>query len=63
MLKNNILASNVVYSSIAHNNKILKKYFKVLDEIFRNISLFEKGRDIYKYLDTKISTQNFERLN
>ena len=51
MLKNNILASNVVYSSIAHSDKILKKYFFVLDKIFKNISLFEKGLDINKYLD------------
>lgn len=63
MLKNNILASNVVYSSIAHSDKILKKYFIVLDKIFKDISLFEKGIDINKYLDTTASTQNFERLN
>ncbi len=63
MLKNNILASNVVYSSLAHTDKILKKYFKVLDKIFKDISLFEKGLDINKYLESKNSTQNFERLN
>ena len=63
MLKNNILASNVIYSSIAHKDEILKKYFIALDKIFRKISLFEKGLSIKKYLDSKCSTQSFERLN
>ena len=42
MLKNNILASNVVYGSLAHTDKILRKYFKVLDKIFKDISLLKK---------------------
>jgi glutamate-1-semialdehyde aminotransferase len=31
MLKNNILATNVIYLSVAHNKQLLKKYFKELD--------------------------------
>ena len=33
MLKYNILASNVIYLSIAHNEKLLEKYFEKLDKI------------------------------
>ena len=31
MLKNNMLATNVIYLSVAHNKQLLKKYFKELD--------------------------------
>ncbi len=37
MLKKGFLATNVIYVSIAHNKKILKKYFKELDIIFEKI--------------------------
>ena len=43
MLKKNILASNGVYLSTSHNKDIFKKYEKVLDKIFYDISLCEKG--------------------
>ena len=38
MLKNNILASNIIYLSICHNDKILKVYFKHLEKTFEKIS-------------------------
>ena len=41
MIKKNILASNVVYASISHRNKILEKYFNVLNDIFYKISKCE----------------------
>ncbi len=38
MLKNNILASNVIYLSIAHTEKLLEKYFVYLDKVFFKLS-------------------------
>ena len=38
MLKENILASNTIYVSIAHKAKILQKYYKNLEQIFYKIS-------------------------
>ena len=38
MLKFNILASNIIYVSISHTDKILEKYFIKLDKIFETIS-------------------------
>tara|TARA_Y100000590_G_C15717859_1_gene1012495 strand:- start:1245 stop:2555 length:1311 start_codon:yes stop_codon:yes gene_type:complete len=63
MLKSRILASNMVYASTAHNNIVLKKYFKELDKIFKKIKDFENGKDINKYLNVKPATQSFSRLN
>ena len=36
MLKKNILASNVIYLSVAHNKNLLEKYFFHLDKILLN---------------------------
>ena len=63
MLKKGFLATNVVYASIAHDQKILKKYFKELDIIFRKIKKFETGENIYNYLENKLATETFGRLN
>ena len=63
MLKKGFLASNILYTSLAHKEKILKKYFKELDIIFEKIRKFENGENIYNYLRVKPSTQNFSRLN
>ncbi len=63
MLKNNFLATNTIYVSISHNKKIIDKYFSHLDKIFSIISKCEKGDDIFKYLETKVSETDFARLN
>ena len=63
MLKKGFLATNVVYASIAHDRKILKKYFKELNIIFKKIKKFENGEDIYNHLENKIATETFGRLN
>ncbi len=63
MLKKGFLASNSVYASTAHNKKILKKYFKELNIIFKKIKNFESGENVYNYLTVRPSTQNFTRLN
>ena len=37
MLQNGFLAKNVIYVCTQHNNKILNKYFKIMDQIFSEI--------------------------
>ena len=55
MLKKNILASNVIYTSIAHTPKILEKYYNNLDQIFKKIKNCDDNEiEIKKLLDTEI---------
>ena len=42
MLKKGFLANNIVYSSISHSDKILKKYFEYFEEVFENINNLNK---------------------
>ena len=63
MLKKGFLANNTIYVSTAHRTSILKKYFKILDNIFKVISKCEKNEDVYVYLNNKISEKKFSRLN
>ena len=59
MLKEKILATNLVYVNIFHNKINLKKYTKVLDRVFNNIS---RG-NIKKLLNSKICFKPINRLN
>ena len=59
MLKKRILATTTIYVSVSHNKKILKKYFKILDNLFKIISNCEKGDDIFRYFNSEISTTDF----
>ncbi len=63
MLKKGFLASNIIYISTSHKKSILKKYFKILNDIFKVISKCEKGEDIHIYLNNKVSEKKFSRLN
>jgi len=64
MLKHKFLASNGVYLSISHNEKIFQKYFDHLDEIFYKISECEKGNlNILDILKHPVSHKLFKRLN
>ena len=63
MLKKGFLATNTIYVSTAHTKKIIDIYFKNLNEIFSIISICEKGDDIHRYLETKVSETDFARLN
>ena len=38
MLKKNFLASTSVYVSLSHNKRILQKYYKNLEMVFKQIS-------------------------
>ena len=63
MLKNSILAYNSIYLSTAHNESVLKKYFKVLDFIFKKIKDFESGKDINILNKVPVCHTGFKRLN
>jgi glutamate-1-semialdehyde aminotransferase/spore coat polysaccharide biosynthesis protein SpsF (cytidylyltransferase family) len=63
MLKKGYLASNVIYVSTSHKMNILKRYYKILNDIFKVISKCEKGADIHIYLNNKVSQKKFSRLN
>ncbi len=63
MLKKNILATNSIYVSTSHSKKDLQKYFKILDSTFSTIRKCQKGDDIFRYLNSKISLSDFKRLN
>ena len=64
MLERGYLAANGVYMSTCHNIQILKKYEEILDEIFYEISLCEKGIFNLDYLlNYPVSKIPFGRVN
>ena len=63
MLLNNILATNAVYPSIVHTDRILNLYFSKLNNIFNLIKKCEDGLDVNKFLKSKESIKEFRRLN
>ena len=64
MLNKGILATNIVYVSVAHNKLIINKYLSELDRIFSIISKCEnKNEDIFKYLIVPVAETDFARLN
>ena len=63
MLKRGFLASNSIYLSVAHENKIIDDYLYELDKIFKVIGECEEGRNIYALLETPVCSSGFKRLN
>ena len=63
MLKKGFLASNSVYLSTSHTNKILRKYFKNLEQVFKKCSVLMKTNEISKYLEGPVISAGFKRLN
>jgi len=64
MLKNNIFASNVVYCCILHDDKILNKYFNIMDDIFLKIKKVESGKSsINEFLNSKVCISGFRTKN
>ncbi len=59
MLKNKILATNMIYINIFHNKINIKKYMKILDKIFKDIS----KKNIKKILKSKICFKPINRIN
>ena len=64
MLSKGFLANNSVYVSTAHTETIIKKYLKVMDVCFINISKCENNKKkIKELLKGPVSEQGFIRLN
>jgi len=64
MLNKNYLASNILYASISHDQKLLNNYAENLDKIFAIISKCEKGEDLIdNYLKGPVCYTGFKRLN
>ena len=59
MLKNKILATNMIYINIFHNEKNIRKYIKVLDKIFYDIS----KKKLKNILKSKICFKPIKRIN
>ncbi len=64
MLKHQILASNVVFTSILHNGVNFDRYKKKLKEVFNKIGQFEKkDASVNKFLKGNICRSGFGRMN
>ena len=59
MLKNRILATNLIYITIFHNKKNIQKYEKVLDKVFKYIS----EKKIKSILKSKVCFKPINRIN
>ena len=59
MLKNKILASNMIYITIFHSKENIKKYIKVLEKVFYDIS----NKKIKSILKTKVCFKPMNRIN
>jgi len=64
MLKKSYLASNIVFVSVLHTKVHIDNYLKVLDSVFKKISMqIKTNSNPKKLIDDKISRENFKRLN
>ena len=63
MLKNDFLASNIVFTSTAHKSDIFNKYEKLLEGIFEQIAEYEDGKNTEEMLDGPVCHSGFKRLN
>ena len=63
MLKQNFLASNLIYVCTEHKQNVVNEYFFHLEKIFQKIKECEEGMDIDKILETQVSYSGFKRLN
>ncbi len=59
MLKNKILATNMMYITIFHTKNNIKKYMKILDKVFYDIS----KKNIRKILKSKVCFKPINRIN
>ncbi len=64
MLKRGFLASNSIYASIAHKESLIKQYLNELNDVFKKISLMERGiTSIDEALEGSEAHSGFKRLN
>ena len=62
-LKHNILASNSVYLSMAHNSKNINNYLRILDRIMSKLSVIIKNKiKKEKFLEIPLADNGFKRL-
>ena len=59
MLKKKILATNMIYITVFHNKDNIKKYIKILDKVFKDIS----EKKIKNILKSKLCFKPIKRLN
>ena len=59
MLKNKILATNMIYVTVFHNKDRIKKYLKILDKVFEEIS----KKKIKNKLRSKLCFKPIKRIN
>ena len=59
MLKNKILATNMIYVTVFHNKNKIKKYLKILDKVFKEIS----KQKIKSILSSKLCFKPIKRIN
>ena len=62
MLKRGYIASNSIYISYAHNEEIIEKYIRNVDEVFKIISIALDRGNISELLNTSQRTDAFGRL-
>ncbi len=62
MLKEGILASNIIYVSISHTDEILKYYFRKLEKIFHKLSIISK-QNLKKEANKSLLLSHFKRMN
>ena len=62
MLKEGILASNIIYVSISHTDEILKYYFCKLEKIFHKLSIISK-QNLKKEANKSLLLSHFKRMN
>lgn len=63
MLAKGYLASNCVYTSIAHTAEIVERYFHDLEPVFALIAECEAGREVMSLLHGSVCHAGFKRLN
>ena len=63
LLKDSILASNVIYFSTEHSKKDIERYLISLEKVFKLIAECEEGKDIKTLLNTPPCYNSFESLN
>lgn len=63
MLSRGFLASNLIFTSIAHTPDYFERYFEALDPVFSIIKECEDGRDVFSILRGPVCHGGFKRLN
>lgn len=64
MLKQGYLASNLIFVSTAHDDRVLGGYFAALEPIFAKIKMFEDGIEaVEANIDGPVAHAGFRRLN